>query len=245
MTEVMSVIGTRPEIIRMSCLIPLLDRSFDHRLVYTSQHYSQSMSEVFFRELRVRKPDAALDVNGSGIRELSSAIGRDIRRSKPDFVLVYGDTNTVMAGALAAKENRTKLIHVEAGFRSFDGRMPEERTRVFADHEGGILFAPSKLAGSLLAAEGIKKNVFVVGDLTLDALRRFSAEAKKSRILKELGLGNEPYVLFTAHRQENVDSKRNLSQLVRLLSAVEEKVVYPVHPRTQKMLRSFGLRLPG
>jgi UDP-N-acetylglucosamine 2-epimerase (non-hydrolysing) len=244
MVDILTVIGTRPEIIRMSVLVPLLDGRFDHRILFTSQHYSKEMCDVFFRELGVRMPDRFLDLRTSNTEKLVWHTCREIEAVKPKYVLVYGDTNSTLAGALAAKKANARVIHVEAGFRSFDRRMIEENNRIMVDGMSNVLFTPTDFTKRLLSDEGIEENVFVVGDVTIDIQRKYSKWIKKSRIIQKLGLRKEKYVLFTAHRQENVDNQKRLLKIIRILKSFDKDVVYPVHPRTRKMLSKFRFKMP-
>ncbi len=241
---ILTILGTRPEIIKMSLLIPMLDSDFEHEFMFTTQHYSREMVDVFFEEFKLRKPDYYLDVKSSDPAALTRAIKAQLEKKKPDYVLVYGDVNTTLAGALAAKEAGSKVIHVEAGARSFDERMPEERNRVETDKASEILFAISELTRKHLESEGITRNVFVVGLTSVDVCLRNRARALKTKILGGLGVRRGDYILLTTHRQENVDNVRTLAKIASAFDGVGD-VVFPVHPRTSKRLNEMGVRLPS
>ena len=232
-TKIASVFGTRPEIIKMSQLIPLLDAGFWHRVLFTSQHYSENMAQIFFSGLGVRKPDAFLGVESSEYGVLQRAITQELERNPPDYLLCYGDTNSTLAAALAAKESGIRIIHVESGLRSYDQNMPEERNRVETDRLSHFLFAPTELSRLQLEREGLTKNVFVVGNTIVDACLAYAKKAKARKC----------NVLVTAHRQENVDGAENLGKIFECLAGLGD-VLFPVHPRTRKNIEKFGLRVP-
>jgi len=235
MKQIISVFGTRPEIIKMAPIIPLLDKEFSHSIIYTSQHYSKEMADQFFEELGVRKPDVFLHVNSSEHSKLEEAILLEMKKSKAGYVIVYGDTNSTLAAARAAKKCGKKIIHLEAGLRSYDNEMPEENNRIETDRLSEILFPPTELSKEQLAKEGITKNVFVVGNLVVDACNLFAPRAPAEK-------GN--YILLTAHRQENVDNSQKLSEIISALSGLGN-VIFPVHPRTRKRLEEFGMKMPA
>ncbi|MEM4335726.1 MAG: UDP-N-acetylglucosamine 2-epimerase (non-hydrolyzing) [Candidatus Anstonellales archaeon] len=232
--QITTIIGTRPEIVKMAPLIPLLDKYFNHTLIFTSQHYSKDMVDVFFDELRIRRPDTFLKLKTSNIRKLELSTYQTLRKDTSQYIAVYGDTNSTLASARAAKRLGKKLIHFEAGLRSYDERMPEERNRVETDHRSDILFAPTELCRKQLAKEGIRKNVFVVGNLVVDACLKYSKRVKPHK---------GKYILVTAHRQENVDYPRRLMKILDALSQFP-KVIYPIHPRTMKNIKKFQFKIP-
>ncbi|MFH0818180.1 MAG: UDP-N-acetylglucosamine 2-epimerase, partial [Candidatus Micrarchaeota archaeon] len=216
--RVATVFGPRPEIIKMSLLIPLLDSNFEHSFVFTSQHYSKNMAKVFFDELGVREPDRMLEVNSSDYGKLQIAIEKSFETIKPTHVIVYGDTNSTLSGALAAKKFGAKIIHVEAGLRSFDSRMPEERNRIETDKISSLLLAPTNLNKTFIEREGLSGNVSVVGNTVVDACLHYIKKTKELEVLSRYGLNKDGYVLVTAHRQENVDAPENI---VRILQTFE------------------------
>lgn len=241
------VFGTRPEIIKLAPVIRAFEEmGIEPLLVHTGQHYDYEMSSVFLEELELRKIDYHLEVgSGTQAEQTGTAmikIEKVLMKEKPDVTLVQGDTNTVLAGALASVKLKIPVAHVEAGLRSFDRTMPEEINRILADHASEVLFAPTEEARENLEREGITENVYVVGNTVVDAvLQNAKIAERKSDILERLGLKSREYILITAHRAENTDSKENLRRLLEILEALPIKAVYPMHPRTRKRLESFGL----
>lgn len=241
------VFGTRPEIIKLSPVIrAFLEMGVEPLLIHTGQHYDYEMSAVFLKELELPRIDHHLEVgSGSQAEQTGKAmikIERVLMEEKPDVVLVQGDTNTVLAGALASVKLRIPVAHVEAGLRSFDRTMPEEINRILADHASEVLFPPTEEARKNLEREGITENVFVVGNTVVDAvLQNAEVAEKKSDVLERFGLKPKKYVLITAHRAENTDSKENLEKLVEILEGLPMVAIYPMHPRTKNRLEMFGL----
>jgi len=250
------VLGTRPEIIKMSPVIRECERrGIDYFILHTGQHYSYEMDRVFFEELELPPPEYNLDV-GSGTHaeqtgKIMFGVERVLKNVKPDIILVEGDTNTVMAGALAATKLHIKVGHVEAGLRSYDRRMPEEINRIVADHVSDYLFAPTEKAKQNLLREGVEEDkIFVTGNTIVDAVyQNLEIAKRKVNVLKYLGLKPKEYFLVTAHRQENVDVKERLKGILKGLELIHEEfsmpVVFPIHPRTRRRIREFGLSLDG
>ncbi|NJD99324.1 UDP-N-acetylglucosamine 2-epimerase (non-hydrolyzing) [Thermococcus sp. LS1] len=241
------VFGTRPEIIKLAPVIRAFEeRGVEPLLIHTGQHYDYEMSSVFLEELELRRIDYHLEVgSGTQAEQTGTAmikIEKVLMEEKPDVTLVQGDTNTVLAGALASVKLKIPVAHVEAGLRSFDRTMPEEINRILADHASEVLFAPTEEARKNLEREGITENVYVVGNTVVDAvLQNAEIAERKSDVLERFGLKPKEYILLTAHRAENTDSKENLRRLLEILEALPVKAVYPMHPRTRKRLESFGL----
>jgi UDP-N-acetylglucosamine 2-epimerase (non-hydrolysing) len=250
------VLGTRPEIIKMSPVIRECERrGLDYFVLHTGQHYSHEMDRVFFDELGLLQPRYNLDV-GSGSHaeqtgKIMTGVERVLMEEQPDVVLVQGDTNTVMAGALAASKLHIKVGHVEAGLRSFDKNMPEEINRVVADHISDYLFAPTEIAKGNLIREGLAADrISITGNTIVDSVHQsLEISKRKVNLLKELGLEPNKYFLVTAHRAENVDDRERLGEIIKGLVLVGKEfslpVVYPMHPRTRKMVESFGFELDG
>jgi UDP-N-acetylglucosamine 2-epimerase len=204
------------------------------------------MSQVFFDELGLPEPDLNLNVrsgnHGQQTGQMLIGIEAVLLKEKPDWVLVYGDTNSTLAGALAAVKLHIPLAHVEAGLRSYNREMPEEHNRVLTDHCADLLFCPTKTAVENLAKEGITKGMYEVGDPMYDAVLMFSEKAAKtSTILQDLGLGKGGYLLATVHRAYNTDNPQTLEALFSALVAIREKVIFPIHPRTRQRLQDFGI----
>lgn len=253
--KVAVILGTRPEIIKMSSIIrECTARGLICVIVDTGQHYDYAISKVFFEKLYLPPPHYQLRV-GSGTHgqqtgRLLIEIERVLLEEKPDFVLVQGDTNTVLAGGLAASKLRIRVGHIEAGLRSFDSSMPEETNRILTDHLADLLFAPTPETAENLRSEGISDDkIFMTGNTIVDAVFQHRAIAKReSHVLDELQLSEGSYFLSTVHRPENVDNRERLLAILQSFQAVCERfnlpLVFPIHPRTRKMLRTFELVLP-
>lgn len=249
MKKLVFVFGTRPEIIKLSELIRIAknSHSFDVVLVHTGQHYSDSMSDIFIEELSLPSPAYNLGAgSGSHAEQLSKMLvelEKVFLKEKPDTVVVQGDTNSVLAGALVASKLSIKVAHVEAGLRSFDRTMPEEINRILVDHLADFNFAPTKTAVANLKNEGVPDSrIFLVGNTIVEVVSNaLQLAGKKSVILKDLSLNKNDYVLLTAHRAENVDNRQRLTSLVNSLSKIKLDIIFPAHPRTLKMLETFGL----
>lgn len=254
--KVAVIVGTRPEIIKMSPVIRACQqRRVPFFIVHTNQHYTANMDAVFFRELDLPKSKYNLGVgsadHGEQTGRMLDLIENVLQKERPDAVLVQGDTNTVVAGALAASKLGIKVGHVEAGLRSYDRTMPEEINRVVADHISDYLFAPTKGAAKILEQEGIAKNkIYMTGNTVVDAVSQNLAIARrKSRILQALNLSPGQYFLLTLHRPANVDRKPTfqaiLSGLDRISQQYQLPIIFPIHPRTKKQLATFNLPTPA
>jgi UDP-N-acetylglucosamine 2-epimerase len=237
--DIVTIAGTRPEIIKLSELVQLLDGQRNHALLYTGQHYSDNMKSIFFDELKI-KPNYDLRCDTSDVGTLKEKMVEWLREVRPPYVLVYGDTNSSLAGALAAKEVGCTLVHIEAGLRCFDLSVPEERARIQIDSASDYLFPPTELARTFLSYEQIEKNVIVTGNLVVDVCRRLAKAAD------EHGRHDLPgeYLLLTMHRQENVDDPARLEMLKKHLTGIKHKIVFPIHPRTKHNLSKHGISLP-
>lgn len=231
------VVGARPQFVKLAPLARLLPARFDTRVVHTGQHYDEGMSDVFFRELELPKPDHHLGV-GSGTH--GAMTGRMLERieevllaERPDMMVVFGDTNSTLAGALAAAKLKIPVAHIEAGLRSFTD-MPEEINRVLTDRLSTLLFAPSAVAVEHLRREGVTKGVHMVGDLMLDATR---ATLERNG---HAAVPQGPYLVLTLHREENTSDWGRLAPVFEALQESAEPVLFPCHPRTRKLLREQG-----
>jgi UDP-N-acetylglucosamine 2-epimerase (non-hydrolysing) len=244
--KVASIVGVRPQFVKASVVSKELRKKHEEILIHTGQHYDYEMNTVFFDELNVPKPEYCLGI-GSGSHgyqtgEMLKEIEKVLIEEKPDLVLTYGDTNSTLAGALAASKLHIKSAHIESGLRSFDKSMPEEVNRVLTDHCSDILFCPTKNAVKNLKREGITSNVHLTGDVMADSLL-YNREIAKSRsnILKILDLNTKDYFVATIHRSSNTDNKENLKNIVDAFSEINETIVFPLHPRTKKLLKKYGL----
>ncbi len=250
--KVVTIIGARPQFIKAA----VVSRAFkEHRtevvetIVHTGQHYDSNMSAVFFDELGIPKADYNLEIgggtHGQNTGRMIEKIEEVLKSENPDWVLVYGDTDSTLAAALAAAKLHIPVAHVEAGLRSFNRQMPEEINRVLTDHVADLLFAPTETAVMNLSAEGIDDaNVQLVGDVMYDAALYYASKAEQhSTILDKLGLEKNGYILSTVHRQENTDDRARLSSIMIGLATSSVPVVLPLHPRTKKCLENFDIRL--
>jgi UDP-GlcNAc3NAcA epimerase len=244
--KVVSLVGARPQFIKAAAVSRILRKLHLEILVHTGQHYDYEMSGIFFDGLDLPAPNVNLAVGSGSHGAQTGAMLKGIEEvlvaERPDRLLIYGDTNSTVAGALAASKLSVPVAHVEAGLRSFNRRMPEEINRVVADHLSDVLLCPSDTAVHNLMAEGIHRNVHQVGDVMLDVLlwaRQRVAEQPR-RILEQLGLSEREYLLATVHRSENTDDPLRLGQILRALDRLEEPVIFPVHPRTRKAIVGTG-----
>lgn len=247
--KVLTVVGARPQFIKAATISRVISNlpSVEEVLVHTGQHFDSNMSDVFFEEMEIPKPDYHFSINGLGhgamTGQMLEKIEKVILDEKPDWVLVYGDTNSTLAGALAASKIHVKVAHVEAGLRSFNMRMPEEQNRILTDRISSILFCPTQHAVSNLEKEGygnIDTKVINVGDVMLDAAMFYS---KKSEEMAKLDKITEDYVLVTCHRAENTDDPVRLKTIVETLNEISKKIkiVLPIHPRTKAVMEKSGL----
>ncbi len=244
--KILTVVGNRPQFIKAAAVSGPLREAHEELLVHTGQHHDDSLSAVFFRELGLPRPDRELGIaGGSNTSQLArqlAALEPLLAAERPDAVLVYGDTNSTLAGALAASQAEVPVAHVEAGMRSFDRTMPEERNRVVVDHLSELLLCASPTAAANLRAESVAGRVEVVGDVMVDlALRVAPAARADTCALEAHGVRAGAYLLLTAHRSGNVDPPKRLRALVELVRALPGPVVFPVHPRTRARLRETGL----
>jgi UDP-N-acetylglucosamine 2-epimerase len=244
--KILSIVGARPEFVQAAPVTRALRRQCCEVLVHTGQHYDYQMSRVFFQELAIPEPNYNLEVgSGSHGQQTGKMLGlleEVIDKEQPDWVIVRGDTNSTLAGALAASKLRVPIAHIEAGARSFNRDMPEEINRVVADRVADVLFCISPSAVDNLGGEGITKRVHYVGDVMYDAvLDSLPIAQQVSKIWSSQGLKPGGYLLATVHRAVNTDNPENLRNIVDALNAVDETIVFPVHPRTRKALDTHGL----
>lgn len=248
MIKVAVLVGVRPQIIKAAPLIRCLndDSEILLQLIHSGQHYDYEMSKVFFNELDLPEPWCNLNV-GSGSHayqtgKLILRVEKVFGELKPDVVVVFGDANTTLGGALAAVKMHFPVCHVEAGLRSFDMSMPEEVNRVLVDHCSRMLCAPTATAVRNLKSEGVfEEFIFLSGDTMYDAFLEHRSDVEESTIVNDLSLGNEVYAVLTLHRPENVDDFNRLGRIVSAVAGLDVKVVFPVHPRTSGRLRQAGL----
>ena len=249
MGRIVTIIGTRPEIIKMAPVVKALDTlSHDHVLVHSGQHYDLMMDRIFFKDMKLRQPDFQFELKAKPphLQVANTIRGAAVVMKNVDLVIVHGDTNTTLAGALLGHKLGLPVAHIEAGIRSFDKTMPEEVNRLLTDQVSQLLFPPTSIAKKNLENENIRTGLHVVGNSVIDALKQNLRIARRSKILRKLGLKRRRYAVLTFHRAENVD---RAARLRRVLVAMREfasregmDVVFPIHPRTEKMARRYGLR---
>ncbi len=246
--KILTVVGVRPQFVKAAAVSRILRETHTEVLLHTGQHYDERLSEVFFRELGIPEPDYNLEVGSAGhsaqTGEMLIRMEPILEKEKPDWALVYGDTNSTLAGVLVASKMHIPVAHVEAGLRSFNREMPEEINRVLTDHVSQLLFCPAQKAVENLKLEGVTSGVHVVGDVMYDAVLRHSdAAEKKSSILSSLDLKPKRYLLATVHRASNVDDTDTLLNILETFAMLGETVVFPVHPRTRKAIQAAGFSL--
>lgn len=239
--KIISLVGARPQFIKLAPLSAILSQSHQELIVHTGQHYDHLMSKKIFSDLGIRDPDYNLGV-GSGSHafqtgEMMKALEKVMLHEKPGLVIVFGDTNTTIAGAMTAAKLNIPIVHVEAGLRSYNREMPEEINRIVTDHVSDYLFAPTETASKILEGEGLSLRTHLTGDIMVDTIRNnLPVAINKSRALVETGISGKEYSLLTLHRNYNVDNPAVLINILSQLEKLGETIVFPVHPRTRKML---------
>lgn len=252
--KIFTIVGARPQFIKASVVSKEISKfqSLSEIILHTGQHFDENMSDIFFNQLEIPKPDYQLDIHSSTHGQMTGRMLAEIEKfliaNKPDRVLVYGDTNSTLAGALAAAKLHIPVAHVEAGLRSYNMKMPEEINRILTDQVSDMLFCPTDTAVENLKSEGFEKkdgiNIFQVGDVMQDAALLFSKKSIKpsSLIIEE----NEEFVLSTLHRAENTDDPKRLNEIITAINHVNEhvmRVVMPLHPRTRKIIANLGINV--
>jgi len=245
--KVMSVFGTRPEIIRLSKIFEILDSNFEHVMVNTSQNFTYELNSSFFSELGIRKPDYDLKVKtdsyGSEVADIIKKSEKAILKEKPDVLLILGDTNSGLA-ALPAASNGIRIVHLEAGMRSYDSRMPEEKNRVVIDHLSSVLMPYTQYSRENLIKEGIHPSkIYVIGNPIIEVIEFFLPKIEASKVLNKMNLKTKDYFLVTAHRSENVDDAVRLGKILAGLEKIQKefkkRVIYPIHPRTLSKIKKI------
>ncbi len=243
---IVSLIGARPQFIKIAPLAKIIASSFNHIIIHSGQHYDYQMSEVFFKQLDIPKVKHNLAAGSGSHGEMTAEILKKfeikLNKLKPEFVLVYGDTNSTLAGALIASKMHIPIGHVEAGLRSFNMDMPEEINRRLTDHVSSLLFCPTTQAIKNLKEEGIKNGVVKSGDLMYELIDNCQDYIENNRkLIAEHDLSAQNYILFTLHRAGNVDCKDNLNKTLSILESLDFNIFFPIHPRTLKNYKRFGL----
>lgn len=244
--KIISVVGARPQFVKLAPLAKVLSKSSRHRIVHTGQHYDENMSRVFFRQLGIPKANSNLGLGGTSHADMTGkmliGLEKTFQREKPDFVLVYGDTNTTLAGALAAAKMAIPVGHIEAGMRSYVNTMPEEINRRLTDHTSNLLFCPTRSAVKNLKAEGIRRGAVLTGDLMFELLDQSRRKiTNNGKALRRFQLEKGEYLYLTLHRAANVDTKENLAAVIDILGGLGRPVLFPIHPRTRERVRRFRL----
>ncbi len=246
--KIVSIVGARPEFVQVALLSRELRRRHEEVLVHTGQHYDERMSERFFADLGIPAPDVNLAVGsataGTQTGEMLASIARTLEEVRPDLVIVRGDTNSTLAGAIASKQMLLPLAHVEGGMRSYDRTMPEELNRVIADHVADVALVTDEDARQRLAAEGITRDVHVCGDVMYDAFLESRERARAALDRRLRAHAAEPYDLLTVHRAENTDDPARLRAIVAGFEDAPRRVLFPVHPRTAARIGEYGITLP-
>lgn len=247
--KIIIVIGARPNFIKVAPLLKEIKRysNLNPILVHTGQHYDFKMSKIFFQDLEIQKPDYNLGIgsslHGCQTGRIMIKFEKICLKEKPVLAIVIGDINSTLAGALVAAKLHIPVVHIEAGLRSFDMAMPEEINRILTDHISNFLFCPTKTAVKNLEKEGIQNEVYNVGDIMYDAfLENIKIAQRKSKILKKLKLKPKSYFLLTVHRPQNSDNMENLKKIIEAVGESRKKIVFPIHPRTEKLLKKIEIQ---
>lgn len=243
--KVMSIFGTRPEIIRLSRIFAKLETNFEHIMVNTNQNFTPELNQVFFSDLKIRKPDYNLKINtgdyGKGVAKIIEKSEKIILKEKPDILLILGDTNSGLA-AIPASHHGVKIVHLEAGMRAYDFRMPEEKNRVLIDHLSSVLLPYTNYSRENLIRENIHPSkIYVIGNPIIEVINYYKKQIDSSLILKKMKLESNKYVLVTAHRSENVDDPKSLEKIFLGLEKIhlkfKKRIIYPIHPRTLSKIK--------
>ena len=246
--KIISIVGARPQFIKLSPLSREIRKHFEERIIHTGQHFDEEMSKFFFEQLEIPEPDYNLGISGGNHGEQTGkmliALEEVVIKEQPDLVIVFGDTNSTLAGSLVSAKLGIKTVHVEAGLRSFNRSMPEEINRIIADHTSDYLFVPTQTAMKNLESENLGLKSYLTGDIMVDSLRLAVENVKNLQVKNKNQLEYENYYLLTLHRPYNVDDPVNLSRILNELGKLSKQVVFPVHPRTRKIMQKNNLFPP-
>ena len=248
--KIFSIVGTRPNFIKAFPLIFELEKLSKHKIIHMGQHYDKMLSNIFFEELKIKKPHYVIRLKNkkqtaNQISEMILKLSNILIKDTPDLIIVYGDTSSSLAGALAGNKCNISIVHVESGLRSFDKSMPEEINRIIIDNLSKILICPTKTAKKNLHKENIRKNIFVHGDTNLEAIKKINSNLNKHKILlSKYNLTAKEYIFLTLHRDFNSDNKKFLVKLFNAINKFDYPFLFPLHPRTKKNLKIFNLKIP-
>ncbi|MBN1213866.1 MAG: UDP-N-acetylglucosamine 2-epimerase (non-hydrolyzing) [Candidatus Lokiarchaeota archaeon] len=245
--KVLSIVGARPQFVKLAPLSKEISSKFNEVIVHTGQHFDEEMSQFFFNDLGIPQPKYNLEISGGHHGEqtgrMLKAIEEVLYLEKPDLVIVFGDTNSTLAGALAATKIKLRILHIEAGLRSFNKFMPEETNRIVTDHVSDYLFAPTLTAMKNLRREGLKDKAIFTGDIMVDSLEMAINVADSNKILESLDLSLNDYYLCTLHRPYNVDDEKIIIRILKGLGKLSKTVIFPIHPRTKTIIKNNNVRL--
>lgn len=246
MKKIVTIIGARPQFIKTPLISKEIRKFAKEILVHTGQHYDTNMSDIFFRELDIPKANYNLGVGsaaqGKQTGEMLEKIEEVLLKEKPDLVIIYGDTNSTVAGALAAVKLHIPVAHIESGMRSYNRQMPEEINRIVSDHVSTLLFCSTSSSAQILKKEGVKKGVYFVGDVMADIQEKLKLQTSKCKIMEKLSIKPKEYLLATIHRQENTDIKENLENIFKAMGQTKQIIVLPLHPRTKAAIKTHKLQ---
>ncbi len=245
--KIVSIVGARPQFVKLAPLSNKIKYNHDEIIIHTGQHYDKSMSKIFFNELGISEPNYNLDVNqgdhGNQTGRMIIDLEIVIMKEKPDLIIIFGDTNSTLAGAIVGSKLHIPIIHIEAGLRSFNRKMPEEINRVIADHSSDYLFAPTQIAMDNLQSENLASKSYLTGDIMVESLKYIKQQITDTQILEQYNLSENNFYLLTLHRPYNVDDPQNLSKIFQEIGKLSKLVVFPVHPRTKKIIEQNNIKL--